>query len=140
MAGYIKFDGVDGECSGARDHQTWINIDSLQWGVGRRLGDDPDGPSVVDSAFVQNDDGDRFIFLGLDVDGDGKADGVLAVEDGSAEYELVEAYVKSWSTSGAGDTQATEEVSFYYNKIAFSYASVNTDKDSAHSEAFDWTV
>jgi hypothetical protein len=31
-------------------------------------------------------------------------------------------FVKSWSTSGDADDRPTEEVAFYYNKIAFSYA------------------
>jgi hypothetical protein len=32
-------------------------------------------------------------------------------------------FVKSWSTSGDADDRPTEEVSFYYNRIAFNYAS-----------------
>ncbi|MGB5326952.1 MAG: type VI secretion system tube protein Hcp [Gammaproteobacteria bacterium] len=38
------------------------------------------------------------------------------------EYKLERAFVKSWSTSGAGgDDRPTEEVAFYYNRIAFEY-------------------
>lgn len=40
-------------------------------------------------------------------------------------YKLERCFVKSWSTSGDADDRPTEEVAFYYNKIAFSYA--NTD-------------
>ena len=29
--------------------------------------------------------------------------------------------MKSWSTSGEADDRPTEEVAFYYNKIAFGY-------------------
>src|SRR5262245_53137278 len=32
-------------------------------------------------------------------------------------------FIKSWSTSGDADDRPTEEVAFYYNKIAFNYAS-----------------
>jgi len=36
-------------------------------------------------------------------------------------YKLERAWVKSWSTSGDADDRPTEEVAFYYNKIAFAY-------------------
>ncbi|MEN1678603.1 MAG: type VI secretion system tube protein Hcp [Planctomycetota bacterium] len=38
------------------------------------------------------------------------------------KYKLDRCFVKSWSTSGDADDRPTEEVSFYYNKIAFNYA------------------
>ncbi len=38
-------------------------------------------------------------------------------------YKLDRCFVKSWSTSGDADDRPTEEVSFYYNKIAMGYAS-----------------
>ena len=31
-------------------------------------------------------------------------------------------FVKSWSTSGDADDRPTEEVAFYYNRIAFNYS------------------
>jgi type VI secretion system Hcp family effector len=36
-------------------------------------------------------------------------------------YKLARCFVKSWSTSGDADDRPTEEVAFYYNKIAFEY-------------------
>lgn len=44
-------------------------------------------------------------------------------------YELQNVFVKSWSTSGDADDRPTEEVAFYYNKIAFSYATTDTGKN-----------
>ena len=38
------------------------------------------------------------------------------------KYKLERAFIKSWSTSGDADDRPTEEVAFYYNKIAFAYA------------------
>ena len=38
------------------------------------------------------------------------------------KYKLDRCFVKSWSTSGDADDRPTEEVAFYYNKIAFTYA------------------
>ena len=37
-------------------------------------------------------------------------------------FVMERAYVKSWNTSAEADDRPTEEVAFYYNKIAFSYA------------------
>lgn len=37
-------------------------------------------------------------------------------------YKLDRCFVKSWSTSGDADDRPTEEVAFYYNKIAFNTA------------------
>ncbi len=37
------------------------------------------------------------------------------------KYKLERCFVKSWSTSGDADDRPTEEVAFYYNKIAFMY-------------------
>ena len=36
-------------------------------------------------------------------------------------YKLDRVFIKSWSTSGDADDRPTEEVAFYYNKIAFVY-------------------
>ena len=37
------------------------------------------------------------------------------------KYKLDRCFIKSWSTSGDADDRPTEEVAFYYNKIAFDY-------------------
>jgi type VI protein secretion system component Hcp len=37
------------------------------------------------------------------------------------QYHLDRCFVKSWSTSGDADDRPTEEVAFYYNRIAFGY-------------------
>jgi hypothetical protein len=37
-------------------------------------------------------------------------------------------FVKSWSTSGDADDRPTEEVAFYYNRIAFSYTPTTDGK------------
>ena len=45
-------------------------------------------------------------------------------------YKLDRCFVKSWSTSGDADDRPTEEVAFYYNKIAFVFA--------GQPAAFNW--
>lgn len=49
------------------------------------------------------------------------------------KYKLDRCFVKSWSTSGDADDRPTEEVAFYYNKIAF----VHFDGDG-HLQSFGW--
>jgi len=55
----------------------------------------------------------------VEVGGGGSAAGVPVCY---LKYILARCFVKSWSTSGDADDRPTEEVAFYYNKIAFSYA------------------
>ena len=43
-------------------------------------------------------------------------------------YKLDRCFVKSWSTSGDADDRPTEEVAFYYNKIAFAYCATKDGK------------
>jgi type VI secretion system secreted protein Hcp len=57
------------------------------------------GPTQID--FVENAGAKPFVYL---------------------RYKLDRCFVKSWSTSGDADDRPTEEVAFYYNRIAFTYA------------------
>ena len=43
------------------------------------------------------------------------------LDEAAGGYKLERAFIKSWSTSGDADDRPTEEVAFYYNKIAASY-------------------
>ena len=45
------------------------------------------------------------------------------------KYKLDRCFIKSWSTSGDADDRPTEEVAFYYNKIAFNYAKTTDGKE-----------
>ncbi len=51
-----------------------------------------------------------------------------ALEKASGGHQLERAFVKSWSISGDADDRPTEEVAFYYNKIAFRYAATDAGK------------
>ena len=48
------------------------------------------------------------------------------------KYKLDRVFVKSWSTSGDADDRPTEEVAFYYNKIAFAYNATPTGSTWPH--------
>ena len=54
------------------------------------------------------------------------------------KYILARTFVKSWSTSGDADDRPTEEIAFYYNKIAFNYASTVDGKNFKDCRAMSW--
>jgi type VI secretion system secreted protein Hcp len=58
------------------------------------------------------------------------------------KFKLDRCFVKSWSISGDADDRPTEEVSFYYNRIAFNYAFTKDGKtfESATPMAWDNTT
>ena len=43
----------------------------------------------------------------------------MQLQEVTGGYKLDRAFIKSWSTPGDADDRPTEEVAFYYNKIAF---------------------
>jgi len=54
------------------------------------------------------------------------------------KYKLDRCFIKSWSTSGDADDRPTEEVAFYYNKIASQYAEAKDGKASPQSAVMSW--
>ena len=54
------------------------------------------------------------------------------------KYNLARVFVKSWSTSGDADDRPTEEIAFYYNKIAFNYASSPDGKKFEPCKEMSW--
>ncbi|MGL4512210.1 MAG: type VI secretion system tube protein Hcp [Lacipirellulaceae bacterium] len=54
------------------------------------------------------------------------------------KYKLSRVFVKTWSTSGDADDRPTEEVAFYYNKIACQYAKTKDGKNFEPSPTMSW--
>ena len=54
------------------------------------------------------------------------------------KYTLNRCFVKSWSTSGDADDRPTEEIAFYYNKIAFNYAYTPDGKTFQKCQEMAW--
>jgi type VI protein secretion system component Hcp len=53
-------------------------------------------------------------------------------------YLLERAFIKSWSTSGDADDRPTEEVAFYYNRIAFQYLATKDGKTFENGGEMSW--
>jgi type VI protein secretion system component Hcp len=54
------------------------------------------------------------------------------------KYKLERCFVKSWSTSGDADDRPTEEIAFYYNKIAFAYTATPDGKKWLPQQEMAW--
>ena len=52
--------------------------------------------------------------------------------------EPEQAFIKSWSTSGDADDRPTEEVAFYYNKIAFAYSTTTDGQVFDNDGGMEW--
>ncbi|MGL4511468.1 MAG: type VI secretion system tube protein Hcp [Lacipirellulaceae bacterium] len=71
----------------------------------------------------------------------GPGEGTASVASGPLCYLKVvlgRVFVKSWSIQGDGDQRPTEEVAFYYNKIAFQYARTPDGKEFSYSPLMSW--
>ena len=55
------------------------------------------------------------------------------------KYKLDRCFVKSWSTSGDADDRPTEEVAFYYNKIAFGVVGGSTVMGWDNTKHVPWS-
>jgi type VI secretion system secreted protein Hcp len=54
------------------------------------------------------------------------------------KYKLDRCFIKSWSTSGDADDRPTEEVAFYYNKIAAKYVRTDDGKEFKDGGEMAW--
>jgi type VI secretion system secreted protein Hcp len=54
------------------------------------------------------------------------------------QYCLDRCFIKSWSTSGDADDRPTEEVAFYYNRIAFRYRYTSDGKVFKDADLMSW--
>ena len=146
---YAKIDGIKGDVDAPMIGGTdgWFKIDSFDFGVendrkkGKESGEkggtadinigvgELKEVSITKSMDSASADLAQFAING---NSPGTADICFVDTGGSSgtpvcylRYKLDRVFVKSWSTSGDADDRPTEEVAFYYNKIAFAYASTN---------------
>jgi type VI protein secretion system component Hcp len=53
-------------------------------------------------------------------------------------FKMHRCFVKSWTANGDGDSRPTEEVSFYYNKIAFQYLYTENGHEFHNAGEMKW--
>ena len=136
---FIKYGNLPGGSSNSGD---WFIADSFSFGVEREMKESGEKGGTEDLNIGVGELQELIISKGMDTSspklallsltGNSLGTVDVCVTDNPDEptecylrYKLDRCFVKSWSTSGDADDRPTEEVAFYYNKIAFSYA--NTD-------------
>lgn len=131
MAIYVKYDGIDGEAT-HQDHQKWIDVSSLQFGIGRAIAT-PSGstnnreasePSVSEITLTKlMDTSSPKLFTESATGNAGKTVKIDLVSTGSpgvtyATYTLTNTLVSAYSVSTGGD-RPSESFSLSFTKVEF---------------------
>ncbi len=142
MAIYIKYEGIDGEAT-HETHKKWLDIGSLQWGVGRAIST-PAGstanreasePSVSEVTITKlMDSSSPKFFVESCTGAAGKKVQIHLVTTGSpgntyAEYTLTNALVSAYSMSSGGD-RPSESISISFTKLEYKFIPYD-DKNKA---------
>lgn len=162
---FVKYQGVDGEAKGPDGLDDWFVADSFSFGVEREMKESGEkggtediniGIGELQECSVQKSMDKSSAYLAqAAINGNtvGMCEFCLSntldpsgVPICHAHFVMERCYVQSWSISGDADDRPTEEVAFYYNKIAFApegtdpAAGMNWDneKDRPWAEGLDW--
>jgi type VI secretion system secreted protein Hcp len=133
MAIYLKYEGIDGEAT-QENHKKWIDIGSLQFGVGRGIST-PSGstanreasePSISEVVVTkQLDSSSSKLFVESCTGAAGKKVEIHLVSTGSpgntyVEYILHNALISGYSVSTGGD-RPSESISINFTKIEYKH-------------------
>jgi len=130
---YMKIDGIDGKVT-EKDHEKWIEVDSIQWGVSRSISSavgsakdrEASQPSISEVNVIKDmDEASPHIFTEACV---GKSKKVQIHLCGTSsnkiqtfmEYELEDGIVSGYSVSASGE-QSSESLSLSFNKLTMKF-------------------
>lgn len=131
MAIYLKYDGIDGDVTEDK-HKKWIEINSLQFGIGRSI-QTPTGasenresshPSVSEVVVTKSMDTASSKLFTESVTGEGKKVEIHLVSTSKnvsnvyAEYTLTNSMISGYSVSSGGD-RPSESISINFTKIEY---------------------
>jgi type VI protein secretion system component Hcp len=160
MAIYVWIKDVEGDCT-IKGFEKCFLADSFSFGVEREMKEsgekggtedinigvgelqecnisktmDRASANLAQYAINGNSLGTAFIMF-AEVGGPGKSgEGKSVIY---LQYCLDRCFVKSWSTSGDADDRPTEEVAFYYNRIAFQYYSTEDGQSFKPAGEMKW--
>ncbi len=139
MAIYMKIDGITGNVT-AKGHEKWIELHSMQFGVGRGIGSptgkssnrETSAPNVSEVVVTKLTDETSPLFFQESTIGKSKAVTLHIVRTSADHletfYELIltNTLISGWSLSSGGD-QPTESISMNFTKIQTKYIPFNTD-------------
>ena len=137
---FVMIPGVQGDTRGPDGGNNWFTADSFSFGVEREMKESAEKGGTEDINIGIGELQECTISKSMDsasaqlaqfaINGNSLGAGDICFSSGTdaagipncyLRYKLERAWVKSWSTSGDADDRPTEEVAFYYNKIAFAY-------------------
>jgi type VI secretion system secreted protein Hcp len=143
MAIYMKFGGIQGDVTES-GHQNWIELGSLQWGVGRGVSS-PTGssadreataPSVSEITITKDQDSSSIKLLTQAFTGDGNGDAATVQIDftrtASGKLDVYQTFtlsnviISGFSTSSGGD-RPSESLSLNFVKIDVKVTPMNPD-------------
>jgi len=140
MSVFVQIPGITGGAT-EKNHTGWIQVDSMQFGVGRSL-NKPLGhatsreagqPTVSEIHVTKQMDNASIELFGwsvasfstkkiqIDVTSTGRTDKPFA------SYKLENAVISGYSVSGSGNSQPTESISFNFTKIEETYLTIGAD-------------
>lgn len=133
MAIYLKYAGIDGDVT-HQDHQKWLDIQSLQWGVGRAISTpvgsaknrEASEPSISEVVLTKMMDTSSVkLFTEACTGKTGKEVTIDLVTTGSPgqlymQYTLTDVLVSGYSLSSGGD-RPSESISLSFTKIETKY-------------------
>ena len=142
MAIYLKYDGIDGDAT-HEEHDKWITVESLQWGVGRAIATavgstmnrEASEPSVAEVTIAKSmDTSSVYLFQEACTGQVGKEVKIHLVSTGSPgqtylEYILQDTLVSGYSVSSGGD-RPSESVSLNFNKVMMKYIPLASNNES----------
>ncbi|QLH04316.1 hypothetical protein C5F49_02525 [Nitrosopumilus oxyclinae] len=157
---YVKIPGIPGDVTTeGYDKKEWFVADSFSFGVERELKESGEKGGTADINIGVGELQEVSISKSLDsatsklfiasVAGNSHGNSQISFVQSSGthgqpivflDYCLGNTFVKSWSTSGDADDRPTEEVSFYYNKIAFRYSSTIDGQTFTTQDPVGWDL
>jgi type VI secretion system secreted protein Hcp len=143
MAIFLKYEGINGTVTAA-GHEKWIDVQSMQWGVGRGISGSPGTtkdreathPSVSEVTFTKLMDETSPKFFTEACVGKGKPVEIHLCKVGDKletymEYKLTNVMISGYSVSSGGD-RPMESISLNFTKIEMNYIPYD-DKHAAGS-------
>ena len=136
---YMNYGDIKGEVT-ASDHQSWIEITSFQFGVGRGISSptgssadrEASAPSISEIVITKAMDkaSPKLFEEALGGHGQSVTIDFCKMQSGTCvtymEYTLENTMVSGYSVSSGGD-RPTESLSFNFTKIVFTYTPTNPD-------------
>ena len=128
---YMKYDTLKGDVT-ASGHETWIEVSSFQWGVGRGISSptgasadrESSAPSVSEIVVTKASDVSSAPLLNEALQGEGKTVQIdfCKTDKGNLEvyqtYTLTNTMISGFSTSSGGD-RPSESLSLNFTKIEY---------------------